>query len=194
MATFLVDYENVHANGLTGISKLKDDDLVIVFYTKDVDQITFDLHNKINESKAKVQTIKVENGRKNALDFQLTSYLGFLISKDNSITYYIVSNDQGYRVLTSFWSENSFLINTKVSLVSDLTLRAEKEIQMQFKQKLMTVLKETPYTDKVDEIMLIIEKYKTKQGINNALVKSFESKIAGVIYPKIKPLLTNKNK
>ena len=36
---------------------------------------------KIIESKADIQTFKVEVGHKNALDFQLSSYLGYLLKK-----------------------------------------------------------------------------------------------------------------
>jgi len=113
MAIFLVDYENVHSNGFNGINQLSENDLIIVFYTKEVKQIPIDLHLKLQNAKAKIEYLKAENGRKNALDFQLTSYLGYLISKNSNESYYIVSNDQGYKVLTSFWTKKKFLLNQK---------------------------------------------------------------------------------
>ncbi|HET6786166.1 MAG TPA: PIN domain-containing protein [Erysipelotrichaceae bacterium] len=192
MSIFLVDYENVHSNGFNGINQLSENDLIIVFYTKEVKQIPIDLHLKLQNAKAKIEYLKAENGRKNALDFQLTSYLGYLISKNSNESYYIVSNDQGYKVLTSFWSENNILVKSKVSLVTDLSLKVEKDVQAQFKQKVQLALKDSAYSEKLNEILSIIDKYKTKQGINNALVKEFESKKAGEVYKLIKPLLTNK--
>lgn len=192
MSIFLVDYENVHSNGFNGINQLSEKDLIIVFYTKEVKQIPIDLHLKLQNTKAKIEYLKAENGRKNALDFQLTSYLGYLISKNSLESYYIVSNDQGYKVLTSFWAENNILVKSKVSLVTDLSLKVEKDVQAQFKQKVQLALKDSAYSEKLNEILIIIDKYKTKQGINNALVKEFESKKAGEVYKLIKSLLTNK--
>ena len=40
--------------------------------------------------------------------------------------------------------------------------------------------------------MELISKYKTKQGINNALVKKYGSEDAGVIYKSIRPMLAGK--
>ena len=39
-----------------------------------------------------------------------------------------------------------------------------------------------------------LEKYKTKLGLNNALVKSFGNQRAGEIYQKVKPFVSNKKK
>lgn len=39
---------------------------------------------------------------------------------------------------------------------------------------------------------ICIQKYKTKQGLNNALVKRYDSKNGGKIYQAIKPLIKDK--
>jgi hypothetical protein len=39
-----------------------------------------------------------------------------------------------------------------------------------------------------------LEKYKTKLGLNNALVKNFGNQRAGEIYQKVKPFVSNKKK
>ena len=44
----------------------------------------------------------------------------------------------------------------------------------------------------IPQINEIIGKYKTKQGINNALVKLYGTDKTGVIYKAIKPLLKDK--
>ncbi len=191
MATFLVDYENVHVDGFNGLSNCKENDIIKIFYTKSADTLTFGLHRRLNETKGKIEYIKVENGAKNALDFQLSSYLGYLIANNLDDKYYIVSKDKGYEVLTQFWSKYK-AINAQVTLVSDLTLKDEKVIQIQLDQKVQSTLKESTFKVDTNEIILIIDKYKTKQGINNALVKKYESKKAGEIYKLIKPLLTDK--
>ncbi len=191
MSIFLVDYENVHVEGFNGLSNCSENDLIKIFYTKGADTLTFGLHRRLSETKAKIEYLKVENGSKNALDFQLSSYLGFLIANHAEEKYYIVSKDKGYEILTQFWSKYKS-INAQITLVSDLTLKVEKEVQEQLNFKVHMTLKESSFKEQANEIIQIIDKYKTKQGINTALVKKYESKKAGEIYKIIKPLLTDK--
>lgn len=191
MAIFLIDYENVHVEGFNGLMNCTENDSIKIFYTKGADTLTFGLHRRLSETKAKIEYLKVENGSKNALDFQLSSYLGFLIANHSDEKYYIVSKDKGYEILTQFWLKyKSF--NTQIALVSDLTLKVEKEIQEQLNQKVQSTLKESTFKEHTNDIILIIDKYKTKSGINTALVKKYESKKASEIYKLIKPLLTDK--
>lgn len=125
------------------------------------------------------------------MDFQLSSYLGFQIANHAEEKYYIVSKDKGYEILTQFWAKYKS-INAQITLVSDLTLKVEKEVQEQLNLKVHTTLKESAFKEQANEIIQIIDKYKTKSGINTALVKKYESKKAGEIYKIIKPLLTDK--
>ena len=103
MATYLIDYENVNKDGLNGVSRLTEKDTVIIFYSAKADRMTFGLHRRLNETKAVVEYRRVDVGGHNALDFQLSTYLGFLIAKDSSEEYCIVSNDRGYEFLAGFW-------------------------------------------------------------------------------------------
>ncbi len=116
MTTYLVDFENVKSDGLNGIDNLAADDRIIIFYSINADKISFDLHRKMNETKAKIDLYNVEVGHKNALDFQLASYLGYLIAQDGKANYAIVSNDNGYGPLVTFWTKANF----KVKLIHDL--------------------------------------------------------------------------
>ena len=191
MSIFLIDYENVNVEGFNGLSNCTENDYIKIFYTKGVETLTFGLHRRLSESKSKIEYYKVENGSKNALDFQLSSYLGYLISSNPNEKYYIVSKDKGYEILTNFWQKYKNL-NCQISLVSDLSLKNEQEEKNKLKQSIKSALSDTNYSDLVNDIFVLIEKYKTKQGINNALVKAYESKKAGEIYKKIKPLLTDK--
>ena len=191
MSIFLIDYENVNLEGFNGLSNCTENDYIKIFYTKGAETLTFGLHRRLSESKSKIEYYKVENGSKNALDFQLSSYLGYLISSNPNEKYYIVSKDKGYEILTNFWQKYKNL-NCQISLVSDLSLKNEQEEKNKLKQSIKSALSDTNYNDLVNDIFVLIEKYKTKQGINNALVKAYESKKAGEIYKKIKPLLTDK--
>lgn len=96
MAYYLVDYENVKADGMYGVDQLGKKDCVCIFYSENASTLTFGLHEKLNQTKGKIVLQKVEVGVKNALDFQLSTYLGYLISENEgkNETYYIVSEDK----------------------------------------------------------------------------------------------------
>lgn len=55
MATYLIDYENVNKDGLNGVSKLTEQDRVIIFYSERADRMTFGLHRRLNETKAVIE-------------------------------------------------------------------------------------------------------------------------------------------
>ena len=107
MAYYLVDYENVKADGMYGVDQLGKKDCVCIFYSENASTLTFGLHEKLNQTKGKIVLQKVEVGVKNALDFQLSTYLGYLISENEgkNETYYIVSEDKGLAILTGYWAE-----------------------------------------------------------------------------------------
>ncbi len=107
---FLVDFENVQSHGLAGLSELKDTDAVTVYFSKNADSISFELHMALNECSAKTEFIKVGTGVKNALDFQLSSQLGYIINQNivsgnRSVKYYIISMDNGFTCLRDFWEK-----------------------------------------------------------------------------------------
>ena len=175
MNYYLVDFENVKKDGLDGIHKLGKEDKVCIFYSKNADSITFDQHRRIIESKALIEFCKVEVGSKNALDFQLATQLGYLIANKSAEQYFIVSKDKGFDILSGYWKGR----NVNVTLIADITGRShnqEEEVN-------------------VDEIHKIMQQYKTKQGISNALMKKYPSKDnkkSSKIYKTIKPLLADK--
>ena len=78
-------------------------DRVILVYTNNSNDLKFPLFDKISELDIPIQFLKCVCGSTNALDFQLVSYLGYLIHDDPSQTYYIVTNDAGYDSVISFW-------------------------------------------------------------------------------------------
>ena len=74
--------------------------------------ITLDVLDSIIALKLKYSSFKVKVGTKNALDFQLTSYLGYLIGQCGMDTsYYIVSDDKGFEVVADFWREQNISVN-----------------------------------------------------------------------------------
>lgn len=190
MNYYLVDYENVTTHGLDGITMLSSEDVVCIFYSENADRITFGLHRRLNEAAAKIIYQEVEVGTKNALDFQLASYLGYIIheNKDKEVSYFIVSKDQGFSSLVHYWKKQKI----DISLVLDLSGKNEETIQSELKSRVEQLI-----TDKeeVNIVVKLIQQYKTKQGLNNALMKQFPSKDnkkASEIYTAIKPLIAGK--
>ncbi|MBP1745161.1 MAG: hypothetical protein H6Q58_2139 [Firmicutes bacterium] len=185
MATYLVDYENVKTGGLNGITKLMKEDKVIIFYSENADTLTFGLHRRINESVADISFIRVEVGCKNALDFQLVSYLGYLVAQYKDEKYFIISNDNGFTSVKKFWHKKKVL----VEVAYDLSGQSKVQEEIDLKDQVVKII-----TNKEDAqvVMEYIQKYKTKQGIYNALVKKYDNQKAGQIYKSIKPLITHK--
>ena len=107
MAYYLIDFENVKSRGMEGVELLAEEDTVCIFYSDNADSMTFDLHRKLNETKAQIIYHKVAVGTKNALDFQLATYLGYLICGQQREgihpNYYIVTKDNGFTSLMVYW-------------------------------------------------------------------------------------------
>lgn len=107
MRSFLVDFENVKSKGLVGIDQLGSDDHVVIFYSENSDTISFDMHCSVMRAAASVEYMKVNVGGKNALDFQLSTLLGYMVAQQNNSHIFIISNDKGFDKLHDFW-ENTF--------------------------------------------------------------------------------------
>ena len=196
MNCFLVDYENVCTEGIKDFEGVKDGDIMIIFYSENRQNITLDILNRIMSLNLKYSSFKVKVGTKNALDFQLTSYLGFLIGQYGIETnYYIVSRDKGFEAVCDFWK-------TKYVSVRCISLKKTEKTE---KQKIeaasneLATLKEITSligNDNEPEIILeIFNKNNTKQSINNSMSKYFkDNKKTGEIYKKLKPLMKLKSK
>lgn len=139
MKYYLVDYENTNVNGLNGITNLTDTDVVCIFYSENAQNISFGLHRRLNESKAKKIYQRVEVGTKNALDFQLSSYLGYIIKEnsENQYDYYIVAKDDGYKALSLYWKRKKI----NVSIIEDIS---NKNNQNENKKELLKETKIKP--------------------------------------------------
>lgn len=107
MKTYLIDFENVKSKGLVGIDRLDSDDNVIIFYSENSDTISFEMHCLVMKAKANIEYMKVRVGGKNALDFQLSTLLGYIVAKGNNSHVFVISGDKGFDKLHDFW-ENTF--------------------------------------------------------------------------------------
>lgn len=129
---YLIDYENVANAGLSGVEDLTENDEVIIFYSSNVNTMTFDTHYKLMNTKANIITKSVEIGTKNALDFQLSTMLGYLVAKDpqHKWKFHIVSHDTGFDHVLRFWREHDVIIDRRVAINAEvLPLKEPKEPQ-----------------------------------------------------------------
>lgn len=185
MAFYFIDYENVNKDGLQGISGLMESDTIYLFYSDNADTMSFSLHQRINESPAHILFEKVEAKGRNSLDFQLTTYLGYCIASNKKEPYYIVSKDNGYQSVCAFWEKR----HVSVTLISELAKAVFQQEKDNLLESIQSIIEDK---DETEEIAGYIIKYKTKQGINNALVKKYGSKRGGELYQQIKGLLKGK--
>ena len=209
MNYFLVDFENVKTDGIKDLKGVQEGDAMVVFYSENCKSITLDVLDSIIALKLKYNSFKVKVGTKNALDFQLTSYLGYLIGQSGMDTnYYIVSDDKGFEVVADFWKEQGIDVSC-ISLKGPVsapkkeatkeTKKAEPKKKSKVSSKDLATLDEIVTLIGKDnepaEVLKIFNQYKTKVAINNGLVKHFkDTKKVSEIYKKLKPLLKAKNK
>lgn len=102
MRIFLIDYENVNSAGLHGIGQAAPDDRVILFHSHAANTISFELFDELKSASVIPERVCISKTGKNALDFQLVTFLGYLIAKEHAGEYYIISRDSGFESTVTF--------------------------------------------------------------------------------------------
>ncbi len=87
---YLIDYENVGCEGLSGCERLSKTDFIHLFYTDNSRKIDLDIIN--NHGEAKLITHKVPTGKQSA-DIHLSSYLGYLLGTECAALEYAAQED-----------------------------------------------------------------------------------------------------
>lgn len=122
---FLVDSENVNDNWLMLFDMADEDDEIIVFYTKKSPHMSYmSVIRLIENNKINIRFEECYEGT-NALDFQLVSYMGYLMgcggacsenecdaasAETGADEYIIMSNDTGYDPAVRFWKDKGFAV------------------------------------------------------------------------------------
>ena len=109
---YLVDSENVNDNWLMLLDLSDETDKIIVFYTKNSPHMSY---SSVIKLLGCTREIKFEecNAGNNALDFQLISYLGYLMKNEElkDSEFIVMSNDTGYDPAVNFWKKRGFPVN-----------------------------------------------------------------------------------
>lgn len=204
MGIYLVDYENVHNDGVTDIKKLSASDRVVIFYGDSIKSIPFETHVEMMASKAVIEYIETHKVAKNYLDFQLATYLGFLIGKGEKGPVYIISQDTGFDSIVDFWRGRNIEAFRQPSIASpstpkDVSLKKgtstkkkkpeKKKLPEAIRKKIRTELKDEKLpAGKYTSIYKAVEESENKLALNNALVKTFDTTIGSKIYNHIKKI------
>ena len=131
---FLVDSENVNDNWLMLFDMADEDDEIIVFYTKKSPHMSYMSVIRLMENNSiNVRFEECYEGT-NALDFQLVSYMGYLMGRNDTQSesnssaapivantadvsaascadeYIIMSNDTGYDPAVRFWKDKGYAV------------------------------------------------------------------------------------
>lgn len=113
---YLVDFENVHNEGLKNIDELSKTDHVHIFYTDNASNIKL---NIVLTGSVDIKGHNIPIG-KQSVDMHLISYLGYLLgtNKGKQCSFVIISKDKGYDNVITFWKEAGYKTITRKEKIS----------------------------------------------------------------------------
>lgn len=189
---YLVDTENVGTAWKELLPQRNAKDMIILFYTENSPGISYVDLNVIRQYPSSFDMILCYPG-KNGLDFQMVSYLGYLIKTAPKTEYVIVSNDTGYDAAVKFWRDREIEVCRRSK--SELTAPRDKQEQDDdVKTTLKRLLTEGTYTDEdLEKIYQVLRNYSVKQlqELYFALQKEFGAPLGMDIYRQLKPQIKN---
>lgn len=104
---FLVDFENVHSEGLRGVEFLKKSDSLTLFFSQAAHVCESRYLKEIVDSGCSFDTCKLARTGKNGLDFYIATRVGEFYGAGIKTTQVaIISKDQGYRAVRDYWNAN----------------------------------------------------------------------------------------
>lgn len=143
---FLVDSENVNDNWLMLFDMADEDDEIVVFYTKKSPHMSYMSVIRLMENNSiNVRFEECYEGT-NALDFQLVSYMGYLMGGGGACSenecdaasaetgadeYIIMSNDTGYDPAVRFWKDKGYAVRRFNVNFCKQTIQRRKNIKYQ---------------------------------------------------------------
>lgn len=123
--------------------------------------------------KAEVVFEKVCVLTKNGLDFQLATYLGYLVAKEKNASYTIVSKDSDFKVVVDFWIKRDLINKVGKDLEVDRLVLTKNEVYGLNENELKEADK-------------IIKSSKDKGTVHNEFIKKFGRYKGREVYQNIK--------
>lgn len=127
---FLCDMENVQGNWSAVLSHAKSGDKVTLFFTDKVKQVSLSLFGKGCLSGVQFNFVECENGRPNALDFQLVTELGRLSIIESDTDFVIVTGDQGFQSVVGFMRDRGVHVECFNPNVPDVVSEIEPVVDV----------------------------------------------------------------
>lgn len=123
---YLVDYSNTGYSGLNGIEELDNSSDVIIFYGENAESIPIEFFRRFIECKAEISFYPIESGDKNIINFQISTYIGYILGDDKNAECCIVSGDRGFEAVRNFWKAKG----TEIRITSDISGKIKAEIKL----------------------------------------------------------------
>jgi hypothetical protein len=101
---YLVDTENIGSAWIKLLELLTKQDELILFYTEHSPAVSYQDLQRVLAYTDRFEFVHCYAGR-NGLDFQLVTYLGYLLRSAGKTDYVVVSNDMGFDTVIRFWVE-----------------------------------------------------------------------------------------
>ena len=118
---FLIDYENVKENGLSGFEHLTSNDDVLIFFSESTSNIKQGVWKKLCDTGCSIEICKLAKVRKNGLDFYIASRVGEIVAQDPSERIAIISGDSGFMAVVDYWqkcrgNKHSVVVGNTISM------------------------------------------------------------------------------
>lgn len=210
---YLVDTENVGFAWKHLLEHISSTDKIILFYTENTPYLSY-LDLAYLQSLCDKFTLEKCYTGKNALDFQLVSYMGYHMKSSTKAQFIIVSNDSGYDSVIQYWLDKERRITRMTSndmeslsipkmidpspttkkVDNDSTTQITKVSNPQSKcadTSLENALEDSCTKEDIHWILLMLTKYSLAelQKIHRALTQKFGNTDGTTRYRTIKPLL-----
>lgn len=122
---YLIDYENVHGDGLSGCQDLGKTDHIVIFFTQNAKNI--DMSDISNHGSAELEMIEVPAGKQSA-DMHIGSYLGYLAGKcGKNCNVVIVSKDTDFDNVIKFWKQKTGITASRTQQIKEIRSRPAAE-------------------------------------------------------------------
>ena len=189
---YLIDSENLKRDWMLSVLKQPSNCRYHIFFTKNSPSIPVDVVKAMMEKGNHLEFIPCCTGS-NALDFQLVSWMGYMLGTNPQDQYQIVSGDTGFDSVIHFWKERRVSISRIKDITSSQpTVKSTSELAPLCSSALYGSVE----AEDINKAVAIIENALSshaadyKNTIHTKLVKTFEQKKGSMIYNTCKSIIT----
>lgn len=201
---YLIDFENVHGDGLTGCKDLGKTDHIVIFFTQNANKL--DMSDISDHGDSELEMIKVASGNQST-DMHIVSYLGYLVGKyGKNCKVIIISKDTDYDNVIKFWKEKTGITisrkdqikkksttKTKTATTNRKSTKAAREEKTKLNQDVMKAVSAAGFDASVaNTTAQIAAGYFGEEHIlsevHNALRERYKNYLD--VYSSVKPVLS----